>query len=132
MLLVETEPVSLAMFSSTLQEELTFSTETDLGLFILERDLLASELVTLSVVLVDDEARSKEVPESFTPVRRNLLCFWVCSLALCIGRSHSLQSIALSSLQNRYARLSCKPKICLLLFKVQTVFLTFYSINGKT
>jgi hypothetical protein len=32
MLLVEAEPVSLAMLSSILQEELTFSLETDLGI----------------------------------------------------------------------------------------------------
>ena len=108
MLLVETEPVSLATLSSTLQEELlAFSSlETDdLGLFILDRALfLPSEPW---VQLVEDAAGSKEVPESFTPVRRNLLCFWVCSFALWIGTSHSLHSNALSSWQNRYARLSC-------------------------
>lgn len=32
MLLVETEPVSLAMLSSTMQEELAFSLETDVGI----------------------------------------------------------------------------------------------------
>lgn len=80
MLLVETEPVSLATLSSTLQEELAFSLEIDLGLLILlDRVFFPSEAV---VQLVEDEAGSKEVPESFTPVRRNLLCFCVSSFAL--------------------------------------------------
>ena len=47
-----------------------------------------------------------EVAESLTPVRRNLLCFWVCSLAVWIGKSHSLHRIALSCWQNKKARLS--------------------------
>jgi hypothetical protein len=45
------------------------------------------------------------------PVIRNLLCFLVSSVSLWIGMSHSLQSIALSSLQNRYARLSCNKNV---------------------
>lgn len=99
MLLVETEPVSLAMLSSKLQEELAFSFEADLGImfgFEYREPLLA-----------DDESVSKELFESFTPDRRNLLCFSVCSFALWIGTSHSLHRIALSSWQNRYPRLSC-------------------------
>jgi hypothetical protein len=104
MLLVETEPVSLAMLSSAMQEELAFSLETDLGImFAFDLDwFLGSE-----PILVDDESGSKELLESFTPERRNLLCFCVCSFAPWIGRSHSLHRIALSSWQNRYPRLSC-------------------------
>lgn len=48
--------------------------------------------------------------ESLTPVRRNLVCFCVCWLALWIGMSHSLQRIALSSWQNRNALLSYKQQ----------------------
>lgn len=46
------------------------------------------------------------VDESLTPVRRNLLCFIVCSLAAWIDPSQSLHRIALSSWQNRKALLS--------------------------
>lgn len=35
--------------------------------------------------------------ESLTPVKKNLLCFAVCSLAEWMGRSQSLHKIALSS-----------------------------------
>ena len=48
--------------------------------------------------------------ERVTPVRRNLVCFCVCWLALWMGTSHSLQRIALSSWQNRNALLSCQTK----------------------
>jgi len=75
MLLVETDPVSLPTLSSALQEELRFSWETDLGLLILDRGFFPSEAVGVSVQLVEEEAESMEVAESFTPVRRNLLCF---------------------------------------------------------
>jgi len=73
MLLVETEPVSLPTLSSALQEELRFSLEIDLGVLILDRAFFPS--VSVSVQLVEEEAESKEFAESFTPVRRNLLCF---------------------------------------------------------
>lgn len=66
MLLVETDPVSLAAAAMLQEEVVRFSLETDdlMGLlFVFDREL------------VDDESGSKEVVESLTPVRRNLLCF---------------------------------------------------------
>lgn len=91
MLLVETEPVSLPI------------------LFVLELQVLTSEPVVVALEHSDagSESEEEEDAPSFTPVRRNLLCFWVCSLTPWIGMSHSVQSIALSSMQNIYARLSC-------------------------
>lgn len=78
------------------------------GFFMDDFVLLFSAPMFASEAVEDDEAGYKEEEaESCTPVRRNLLCIWVCSLALWIGRSHSLQRIALSSLQKRMARLSC-------------------------
>ena len=64
-------------------------------------------------------------------MRRNLLCFWVCSLALWIGRSHSLQRIALSSWQKRNACLFCKIVLKKKLRKLKPrtfSFLKIYSI----
>lgn len=120
MLLVEAEPVSLAMLSSNLKEEQAFSFEPDLGLLaLLDREFLASEETV--ILSVDDESESKHVLESFKPVRRNLLCFWVCSLALWIERSHSLQRIALSSWQNRHALLSWNKNIVILAVHIQLI-----------
>lgn len=45
--------------------------------------LLFSVPTFASEAVEDDEVGYKEEEaESFTPVRRNLLCIWVCSLAL--------------------------------------------------
>lgn len=77
----------------------------ELGLDCLfETELLnIGESVAKSPTLEEEE---EEDAESLAPVRRNRLCFWVSSFALCIGMSHSVQSIALSSWQNRMARFS--------------------------
>ena len=84
---------------TSLEAELGTSPDTDLGL-VLARLNAAVEFELEAFGYVDGEA------EILTPVRRNLLCFLVCSLAWCIGMSHSLHSIALSSWQNNNARLS--------------------------
>jgi hypothetical protein len=45
---------------------------------------------------------------SLIPLRRNLLCFFVCSLVAWIFKSHSLHKIALSSWQKTNPFLSYK------------------------
>lgn len=75
------------------------------------REELENELVLL-ILEIEGKGFESEKEEAliFMPVRRNLLCFLVCSLAKWIERSHSLHSIDLSSWQNKYARFSCKKK----------------------
>lgn len=112
-LLVEYEALSvfdgIGLIST--EAELEISLETVLNLFVVAVD---GGWVLKSVLVVEiDEVwllYKLVEAESFTPVRRNLLCFCVCSLALWIEMSHSLQRIALSSWQNRNDLLSCQNR----------------------
>ena len=106
MLLVEiTEPLSLIeQFCSNLYDEVC-SLDPDLDLFVddLETTLAWSVLLVIATSSEKVEHDDDEVgyilesAESFTPLRRNLLCFLVCSLALWIELSQSLHRTALSS-----------------------------------
>jgi len=68
-------------------------------------ETLRREGVEFESEVVCDE-RSMAEAASLTPVRRNLSCLRVCSLAEWIDTSHSLQRIALSCWQNVKALLS--------------------------
>jgi hypothetical protein len=132
MLLVEIEPLSLTWFSSKVYAVVADAVSTEGELRISLEFFRHGWWFLLLVVLmfeskllveVDDAVCREEEAESFTPVRRNLLCFWVCSLALWIGRSHSLHRIALSSWQNRRALLSWRK------ITAKTVF---YNLNNHS
>ena len=70
MLLVETEPVSQAMLSPTVGEELIFSFDKELiGLFILELEVVLS---SMAVSFEENDVGSEASAPIFTPVRRNL------------------------------------------------------------
>lgn len=90
MLLVEYEPFSLVeLFSSKLyvpygngfsiEEELDISLETVRGRFMVENGVLEEAVMAASELVVVEEVDGflykLNEAESFTPVRRNLLCF---------------------------------------------------------
>lgn len=69
MLLVETETLSQAILSPTVREELMFSFEKELGLFILELEVVLS---SMAVSFEENDVGSEASAPIFTPVRRNL------------------------------------------------------------
>lgn len=76
-----------------------------LGLFLFGTASVGAAL--LQVADSDSgEAEGAEIEEISIPVRRNLVCFCVCSFALWIGTSQSLHKSALSCWQNRKALFS--------------------------
>lgn len=85
-----------------------FSEKTDVGVLVhLKSGTVSPDSHPFPLLIV---ILSEITSESLIPVSRNLLCFRVCSFAVCNGRSHSLHKIARSCWQNKSALFSCIQK----------------------